>query len=789
MGLNLNSSMVALTSSHKLFPSAFTHVPYVSLINDTTVRLRDNGAMQCVRIEGVNAWTAGEREIDALSDALAGLLGQLSAQYTIYVHKIGRRLNPASEYPAIEGYGLASAVDRLWQSHLSDIGLRDKSLTISIVHHGDMQNRVPFLKKLTGGRLEKDDARRIAGLDEVVRFLRAGLGGDKSKILSARSGKLLGFLNSIMTGRERSVTPALGLSLIADDVVTERVTFSEQSIELDEGNLGKRFADIRALKSYSEESWATMFDELVMPCDYVITHSFSPVGANKAVDAIARQRQVMNSTSDVRRSAAEQLEIAHEQAMNRSLSLGEHQATVMLIDGDLSRLRECVSELENVAQQSGTTLVSDKFMRPAHFYAQLPGNQASYRVRTSLVTNYNMAGFASLHRSDLGITADELPWKAPLTAFPTLDGSAQLVSFHERGDPKSSPTPGHTVVIGKTGTGKSVLAGFLMAQAVRLDARVFVFDYRNGLEMVTRGLRGSYSYVNAGEATGLNPLQVETDEEGVSWLADWLSRILTPDGALQPVQAKRLFEVCETNARAPADLQVWSEFQQQFNLTDDEGDLRSLIEEWGPKGRFGWVFGQSQKDTFSLEGNVVGFDLTQILDADSDRERMAVLSYIFRRLERKLRDGRRTIVIIDEAWKAVDNPYFAERIKSWLVTLRKLNAVVVMLTQNPAQLTNSRVGSEIYSSFSNQILLPNPTADPEDFIPLHLNEKELSFVLGSRFGRAFLWRNEESSTVLRGDLSALGNLVHIIGGGAAGESVVGEQWRTNPEFWKKGLQK
>jgi type IV secretion system protein VirB4 len=571
--------------------------------------------------------------------------------------------------------------------------------------------------------------------------------------------------------------------------VRERVTFADGSIVLDEGNLGKRYADIRALKSYSEESWATMFDELVMPCDYVITHSFTPVSANKAVEAIARQRNVMNSTADVRRSAAEQLELAHEQAMNRSLALGEHQATVMLIDSDSQRLRECLSELENVAQQSGTTLVADKFMRPAHYYAQLPGNQASYRVRTSLVSNYNMAGFASLHRSDLGKVGCELPWESPLTAFPTLDGSAQLVSFHERGDPKSSPTPGHTVVIGKTGTGKSVLAGFLMAQAVRLDARVFVFDYRNGLEMVTRGLRGSYSYVTAGEATGLNPLQVETDEEGVSWLADWLSRIIAPSGGLQPVQAKRLFEVCETNARAPADLQVWSAFQQQFNLTDDEGDLRSLIEEWGPKGRFGWVFGQSGKDTFSLEGNVVGFDLTQILDADSERERMAVLSYIFRRLERKLRDGRRTIVIIDEAWKAVDNPYFAERIKGWLVTLRKQNAVVVMLTQNPAQLTNSKVGSEIYSSFSNQVLLPNPTADPEDFGPLHLNEKELGFVLGSRFGRAFLWRNEQSSTVLRGDLSALGNLVHIIGGGAAGESVVGEDWRANPEFWKKGLKR
>lgn len=144
MGLNLNSSMLALVGADKLFPSGFAHVPYVSLINDTTVRLRDNGAAQAVRVEGINAWTVADKEIDALSDALASLLGQLSDDFTVYVHKIGRRLEPSKDLPSIEGYGLASEVDRLWQSHLSSIGLRDKSLTIAITHRGESLTMLPF---------------------------------------------------------------------------------------------------------------------------------------------------------------------------------------------------------------------------------------------------------------------------------------------------------------------------------------------------------------------------------------------------------------------------------------------------------------------------------------------------------------------------------------------------------------------------------------------------------------------------------------------------------------------
>ena len=86
--------------------------------------------------------------------------------------------------------------------------------------------------------------------------------------------------------------------------------------------------------------------------------------------------------------------------------------------------------------------------------------------------------------------------------------------------------------------------------------------------------------------------------------------------------------------------------------------MHQRLLEWTSDGRYGWIFGQSLEDTFSLEGDVVGFDLTGILDSESEKERMAVLSYLFRRVEREIEDRRPTIIIIDEAWKALDNAYF-----------------------------------------------------------------------------------------------------------------------------------
>ncbi len=63
----------------------------------------------------------------------------------------------------------------------------------------------------------------------------------------------------------------------------------------------------------------------------------------------------------------------------------------------------------------------------------------------------------------------------------------------------------------------------------------------------------------------------------------------------------------------------------------------------------------------------------------------AFLEVMVTALERVIEDRKPTLIIIDEAWKALDNPYFADRLSNWLVTARKQNAVVVMMTQYASQ--------------------------------------------------------------------------------------------------------
>mgnify|MGYP001793443514 FL=1 len=145
-------------------------------------------------------------------------------------------------------------------------------------------------------------------------------------------------------------------------------------------------------------------------------------------------------------------------------------------------------------------------------------------------------------------------------------------------------------------------------------------------------------------------------------------------------------------------------------------------------------------------------------------------------------------MLIDEAWKASDNPYFASVIEGWLATLRKANAVVVMLTQNPGQQEKSRVGNRVFSFFPTQILFPDGKSAREDYASLRLNDAELEIVTNRALGREFLLRDDQGSVVLNGDASCLGDFLHILGGGTAGLSVVGTDYRDKPDFWREAMK-
>ena len=758
-------------------------LPYISLVNETTIRTRGNELFQCIRLDGVNSNTADDDYLDRTRGILASIIARLGTECSFYVHKVSKAIRPDLE--PLEGDDFAAAVDRRWIDGLNKRELRDKTITLTVLHRPSAMSKLPLRAHKSAEMLSAQTEKRMGRLNEIVHLLMASFSNMKPRLLNASTGELLGFLGSLNTGQELPLYRGPATTIVSENVANTRVTFRGDRFYLAEGATGTRVGSIFAVKDYPEKTECVMFDELNLPIDMVVTHSFTPINNNIMSKRIKRQMRLRASADDGAISLAEELPRALDDLESKRLSFGEHHMTVSVFADSEEMLATIGGEIKNTAAIEGVNLIAESFANAAHFFAQHPGN-AHARTRAGAVSNRNFADFAAFHRTPLGKTAAQVPWGKAITMFPTPERSAFRFNYHEQGSPDKEPTSGHTLILGRPGSGKSVLSAFLMTQARRAGARIFVFDYRRGMEMAVLANGGRYASIKAGEATGLNPLRTEVDERGQAWLSDWLATLLhRKDKPLTPAQTNLIQQVVRQNATASEKLRNWRDLASLFVSADDGGDLHERMQEWTADGRFGWIFGLSQADTFSLDGNVVGFDLTGILDSDSEKERMAVLSYLFRRVERVIEDRRPTIIVIDEAWKALDNTYFAERLSNWLVTARKQNAVVVMMTQYASQLEQTRTGKTIVEAVPTQILLPNIRAKASDYAMLNLHDKELDVLLTSNpASRMALVRDDQGSVVVNADLSALGPLLTVLGGMEKGELLVGADYRQRNDFWR-----
>jgi len=761
-------------------PKIYAHLPYVIELDDEVVRTRDNALMLSLEVRGIDGVTSGASAVSALRAGFAHLLDTLDERFTFYLH---RMMRPAETGIApIHGTSFAADIDRAWGRELNRRNLQDSVLILTVVRRQVAPLAVPLFGKAAARVWGEDTARRLEELREVASILETGL-GIKTRRMKISDGSLVGFYASLLTGELRD-HPRSPYCLLAEDAAGTSVQFCKGVIEIEEGTSIPRLAAVLYVKSYATATWPGMLDALGAAQDTIITHSYTPIERGSIAERVKRRVAQMRSAEDIAATVEAQLFEAADKAESGALGFGVHQMTITVFAETEAALDAEVAHIRGIAHQNGMRLVREVTALEAAFFAMHPGNM-DYRARDMTVSSINFADMAALHAADTGTEKARLPWATPITAFQTLQGSLHRFSFHEPGDPTAEPTNGHTLVLGKSGGGKTTTVAFLAAQAQRAGGRTIIFDKEAGLKMAVHALGGRYAEVRAGRPTGLNPLATEAGERGEAWLLDWLVALLeSRSGPMTPLQSEALKSAIAQNGKAREGLRNFQSFQELFGDVGDGLDLAQRLREWGPEGRYGWVFGEAKEPVVDFTSHdVTAVDLTEILDLGT--ERTAILGYLFRRIEMLIEEKRPTLILIDEAWKVLDDEYFVKKLAEWLVTARKKNVVVVMMTQFPSQIRGSKARS-ILEALPNQLLFPNGEAASSDYDSFRLTDGELDFVLNPIPGqRLVLSRSPRGSTVLNVDLKALGPLLTALGGGQAGLNAFGADYAARPKFWKE----
>ena len=760
-------------------PKIYAHLPYVIELDDEVVRTRDNALMLSLEVTGIDGVTSGEVAISALRSGFAHLLDTLDERFTFYLH---RMMRPAETgIVPIHGASFAADIDKAWGRELNRRSLQDSVLTLTVVRRQGTPLAVPIFGKAAARVWGEDTARRLEELREVASILETGL-GIKTRRMKVSDGSLVGFYAALLTGELRD-HPRSPFCLLAEDAAGASVQFGKGVVEIEEGTARPKLAAVLYVKSYATATWPGMLDALGAAQDTIVTHSYTPIERGSIAERVKRRVAQMRSAEDIAATVEAQLFEAADKAESGALGFGVHQMTITVFARTEAALDSEVARIRGIAHQNGMRLVREVTALEAAFFAMHPGNM-DYRARDMTMSSINFADMAAFHAADTGTEKSRLPWATPITAFQTLQGSLHRFSFHEPGDPAAEPTNGHTLVLGKSGGGKTTTVAFLAAQAQRAGGRTIIFDKEAGLKMAVHALGGRYAEVRAGRPTGLNPLATEAGERGEAWLLDWLVALLeSRSGPMTPLQTEALKSAIAQNGKAREGLRNFQSFQELFGDVGDGLDLAQRLREWGPDGRYGWVFGEASEPVVDFASHdVTAVDLTEILDLGT--ERTAILGYLFRRIEMLIEEKRPTLILIDEAWKVLDDEYFAKKLAEWLVTARKKNVVVVMMTQFPSQVRGSKARS-ILEALPNQLLFPNGEAASADYDSFRLTDGELDFVLNPIPGqRLVLSRSPRGSTVLNVDLKALGPLLTALGGGQAGLKAFGADYAARPKFWK-----
>ena len=227
------------------------------------------------------------------------------------------------------------------------------------------------------------------------------------------------------------------------------------------------FGAMVSIKEYGPERAPGMLDALLrLPLEFVLTQSFAFVDQQKALDSLEQVQRVMDSAEDRAVSLKEELTLATDATASGQIAFGEHHLTVMVKAKTQQQLDQAVTEVSTELTNLGLIAVREDLNLEAAFWAQLPGN-FPFIARRALISSANFAGFASFHNFPQG-KSENNHWGPAVTLLETTSGTPYAFNFHH-GD------LGNFTVIGPSGTGKTVVLTFLMAQAQRFKPRSVFF--------------------------------------------------------------------------------------------------------------------------------------------------------------------------------------------------------------------------------------------------------------------------------------------------------------------------
>ncbi len=435
-------------------------------------------------------------------------------------------------------------------------------------------------------------------------------------------------------------------------------------------------------------------------------------------EALTREETVLldnNATAQAEDADAALQEINGEAAGAAYVTL-----TITVADADEAVALERIRQIRQVADGLGFVTVLENINTVEAWLGSLPGQPYS-DLRRPIILTPNLAHLLPLSAVWAGEETNRHLNAPPLLVAATDGATPFRLNLHH-GD------VGHSLIVGPTGAGKSVLMGLLAAQWRRYErSQVIVFDAGRSSRALTLGLGGKFLDLLAEDEGGdlaLQPLGRIEDLGERAWARDWLMALLDrAQVKLEPARKDELWRALGVLAQRPRSERTLSVFS---GLVQD-AEIRLAIEPFTHNGPWGRLL---DADEARLDdASVLAFEMGELMSRPDALA--AILPCLVHALEARF-DGRPTLLVLDEAWAYLRDSHFASQIQAWLKTLRKRNVAVVFATQELADVETSSIAATIFEACPTRIYLANDRArEPRTrafYEGLGLNRRQVALI-------------------------------------------------------------
>ena len=389
---------------------------------------------------------------------------------------------------------------------------------------------------------------------------------------------------------------------------------SESHLECHRGHLriDDFFVKVLTLKEPSAQSFPLIFKRLFeVEANFFVATEWKKEGPSKARSAIQARRRHFHNTKrslvshlnasdapprdilvdDSKEAQVRELGESIKELELRGNYFGQFSLTVVVYDLDLAKVDRACADFYKVFSLYDAQLYEERYNLLNAFLAAVPGNYA-FNLRSMYLLNTNYADYSFLFTLHCGEAFNKHLRQEYLAVLETNHRTPYFLNLHHR-------DVAHTMILGRTGSGKSFLLNFLITNLQKYSPYTFIFDLGGSFESLTQLFGGSYVRIGLNSPEfRINPFSLPPTKENLDFLTLFVKVLAQGSAAnpLTPAEERDLYQQIENLYEVDAALRTLSVLANTL-----ERGLANRLAKWIKGGQFDFVFDNSADTlTFSM---------------------------------------------------------------------------------------------------------------------------------------------------------------------------------------------